>query len=239
MARAKTESYWRDRVAFRVAEGDTAADIFRLFEREAKQGGRNDYPAAKTIRSIAAELSKDEEKQNALFRWPRAMEIDALPWEASCAALDLLAIRDRRGLGRPTVRQAKWYWRLFAAAPDLSPEDAEKWSAIYAASELAAQARLPAHADEAIEWRLAYRPWSSDEARASWSKAVSRKDSPIDANAGLTVGAGTNPDILRYLLDGWFGSAGSEEMLEFIKRRFGDRSESMVVMGVLSGEASE
>jgi hypothetical protein len=46
------------------------------------------------------------------------MEVDALPWEASAAALELLAYRNDIGEDRPNHREALWFWRVTQAAPN-------------------------------------------------------------------------------------------------------------------------
>jgi hypothetical protein len=46
------------------------------------------------------------------------MEDGALPWEASAAALELLAYLNDLHSPRPNHQEALWFWRVTQAAPD-------------------------------------------------------------------------------------------------------------------------
>src|SRR5262245_26897110 len=127
MPRPRTSTFWRERIARLDAEGYSGTRIHAAIAAEARERGERDYPSDRQVRRILADLkSLDDEqrRQNALFSWPRCMDGRDLPWEASRTVLDLLAWRDQRGLGRPTVRHAKWYWRITLAQPDLDAADA-------------------------------------------------------------------------------------------------------------------
>lgn len=124
MPRPKTAIRYQERIATLAEEGYRAAPIFRMVKEEAEKKGRDDYPSERTVRRIFEEHKDkppDERRQHALFRWPDAMMLGDLPWEATRPMLDLLAFMDSVGDGRPTVQQATWYWRVYLADPSQDP----------------------------------------------------------------------------------------------------------------------
>jgi hypothetical protein len=112
---------------------------------------RSDYPATRTVNKYHDQYHRLTEPVKAGYKdfgWPESMEAGLLPWEASAAALELLAIRRdidrfahyrqaaREGpltaldlpLGRPSLRLTRWFWRVTQAAPDLPGQSMDvKW----------------------------------------------------------------------------------------------------------------
>jgi hypothetical protein len=83
-------------------------------ERWVSQWLRNDWP----------KVRDNERRQYGLVRWPGSFESGALPWEMSPQCLELLLLRQRLaehklGEWRPTVRLARWFYRISMAAPRL------------------------------------------------------------------------------------------------------------------------
>jgi hypothetical protein len=76
-----------------------------------------DYPSERTIQRIKEDLTDDELQEYRRFTWPKSMEY-ALPWEASNAALELLAYLHVLGAGRPSIRIVRWFWRVSQALPN-------------------------------------------------------------------------------------------------------------------------
>lgn len=85
------------------------APSLRWIERQ-----RQDWAAAESWERALASL----------FRWPRSMLEGGLPWEASEAALDLLAWHLKNTSTRPTVLESRWFWRLRLARPSMSVDQA-------------------------------------------------------------------------------------------------------------------
>lgn len=214
MPRPKTDLRYAERVAVLAEEGWRPAAIFRVIESEARDSGVVDYPSERTVRRLYEQhrqLPERVRREDAAFRWPAAMESGALPWEASRAALELLRYRDEARLGRPTVRHAKWYWRLTLADPDIRKSEANKHSAWLAAAEFARIAGVPfALRTEAIEWNLAYRPWQSPENGRAYRAAADREKDPIPEHVG---GASSSDEAFGIVVGGIHGQEAAAEFL--------------------------
>src|SRR6266542_2464202 len=134
MPKPPIDIFWRERVERLVAdEGLSPPAIARRLEQEGAALERTDYPAERSIRRIVADFrtkSTYEQHQAESFAWPESMLAGALPWEAARDALDLLRSRQEGEVKRPapTVRVAKWFWRLRMAAPTM-PKDRADWYA--------------------------------------------------------------------------------------------------------------
>jgi hypothetical protein len=202
----KTTTYWREQIARLDAEGWSGTKIHAAISAEAEERGDKDCPSDRQVRRILLELKalpEEERRQNGLFSWPRSMELGGLPWEASSSALRLLRWRDERGLGRPTVRHAKWYWRLLLAAPGLDEGDAHHYAATLATVEFASTIGQPVQAEQEIDWFLAYQPWASAEAKERWEATMFR---PVDPHRppALSIEPGSRTD--DYLSEALFGA---------------------------------
>jgi hypothetical protein len=150
-------------------------------ERVAIQTGRratNAAPSSATVLRLYREFKAfppEEQREYGLFAWPDSMENGALPWEASRAALDLLAYRlSSRYLGRPTVRQVLWYWRLRQASPSVDIGEADS-----VASWLDMRDHLRTTGSlgqilvyPALELFLAYQPWQGPTQRKAHATAA-------------------------------------------------------------------
>lgn len=124
--RPKTDAHYAVRVESLAAEGQRPPTIAKVIEREARKAGRTDWPSERTVRRLyeAWKQRPEEERREAeQCRWPQSMLAGALPWEASAAVLELLRFRDERGLERPTVRVAQWFYRLRLATRDYYPTE--------------------------------------------------------------------------------------------------------------------
>ena len=79
--------------------------------------------AAPTLRTVQRwqtefnRLADDQRDAYRFVRWPESFESDTLPWEASRAVLELLRLHVEWNWDPPTVRKARWFIRLFQAAP--------------------------------------------------------------------------------------------------------------------------
>jgi len=125
--------------------------------------------------------------EQSLLAWPASFADGRLPWEAAQAALDLLRHRDGRGLPRPSTRQAKWFWRLRLASPDLPVEDASTAAASLAGAEYLKLAGFAAQEPTGLEWWLSAAPWTSAEAQAHYDAACQREpDRVVDFTFRVT-----------------------------------------------------
>lgn len=177
MPRRPTRLEYQEQVAGWLAEGFAPGEIYRRVKKWADERGRDDYPTERTVYRIARRLEglpKHERELNGQLRWPKSFELGLLPWEASRACLDLLLLRNEHplGLGRPTVRQARWCWRLMLAAPDLTPSDAAPYATFLSTAELAAALGTPTDVELTIDWFLAYRPWTGQEEHERFAAAI-------------------------------------------------------------------
>jgi len=96
----------------------------------------DELPSQRTFDKKVAFIKGDETVQKEItalrrVQWPESFGTEDLPWQSAVAVLDFLEVFPRlqinSGLGfgllmdgqtRPTIRAAKWYWRLFLAAPE-------------------------------------------------------------------------------------------------------------------------
>lgn len=159
MPQPKIPGYWREKVKGLLSQHDGRISdraIFQVLRDEARKlwdspdaemrALADSFPSQRTIGRIRSDewvpMSSEEKAQYRLVSWPDTFQRGDLPWEASAATLELLAIwlesdlfqkfvlaqrDDPLGpldllMGRPTVRLAEWYWRVTQAAPDL-PKD--------------------------------------------------------------------------------------------------------------------
>ena len=126
MPRPRIDRYWQERIRELTEQNPewSSAKIAQRLEEEANQLGRNDWPSEKACRNYMAihrQAGEHERRQYRLTYWPVSFGTPELPWEAAPAVLE--AVRMTCEDGRPTVRTAKWYWRLSLAAPDMEPKD--------------------------------------------------------------------------------------------------------------------
>jgi hypothetical protein len=90
------------------------------FRSELKTEVEKTFADERTIRKIMKTPLTDQQRVlYQRFQWPESMINGLLEWAAARAALDLLAESWRRFWPPPTNEQARWFWRLTLAAPDL------------------------------------------------------------------------------------------------------------------------
>ena len=127
MARPGVHAFWVDKIRVMVANepGMSGVEVRRrLLNRQLVKGEPTPptpVPSDRAIRRIMErfkELPRAEQQPYTVFSWPESMELGALPWEASRAALDLLRLRTDKRFGPPLIREALWFWHVTQAAPD-------------------------------------------------------------------------------------------------------------------------
>ncbi len=101
-----------------------APRITRALEEEAAREGRYDCPSERAVSSILRKIAAEDLREYRFLYWPDTFERGDLPWEASEAALELLALKEfAPGEARPSVRLARWFWRITQAAPRMLPAE--------------------------------------------------------------------------------------------------------------------
>ena len=163
MPTPRTHPAWIERIKQLRADDPklTAHRIAQALHTEALKPG-SDLPDASLVpseRTIGRVSLPEDAHERALYErvyWPETFEHGALPWEASPVVLELIALMEPK---RPTVRLARWYWRVSLVAPGTWDDYKLKG----AASNLAdAEARGEAPS-RAVETRLVNSIWDSWE----------------------------------------------------------------------------
>jgi len=136
MPNIRIPDYWREQVRYILGENERmpvnqirhrlealAEELCGSGDAEAIALSKN-VPSSRTINRIRdewKEMDQSQRVQYQRFYWPESMQGNALPWEASAAALELLLFLDYNGVReRPPIRLVKWYWRVRQASPDMS-----------------------------------------------------------------------------------------------------------------------
>jgi hypothetical protein len=211
MARPRIEPFWEE--AIRAATENEPRlgplGVRARLEKAAADIGKPDLrvPSLRTIGRIQREFRQRPEEERRPYRdlyWPESFERGDLPWEASAAALELLRVWEKwpphilemilpvpeeRALfgynfgDRPSVRLARWFWRLTQAAPDADAKDRRSVAEFLEAAEVVGSEPV----ERAVEAFLQYAPWRSAEAATAYQTALAdNKAIPI----GLTWKSG-------------------------------------------------
>jgi hypothetical protein len=203
MPRQRIHKVWREYVFSLLAnERLSVGAIAKRVKAAGRQLKRDDYPRERTVRRLRdkdfAELTEKERRQYRYFRWPESMEEDSLPWEGASAALEL--IRDRAGQPRPSIRLARWYWRVTQIAPDAPAFERRQAAGFLALAEVLGQGRdsVSRH----VEGWAAYTPWRSEESRQHFKEALERGDIP---RVELQIPVGTDKDAFLESLSNIMG----------------------------------
>ncbi len=175
MARPRTDVFWIDRIRIMLANNPvmSGAAIRRKLVSETKTGKEKPptpVPSDRAIRRIMSEFKAAPGKERLpyrLFAWPESMELGALPWEASRAALDLLRLRNDERLGPPLIREALWFWHVTQAAPDAPLGTRKDLAAYLTTREIR---NLPAR-NAHVERLIMYQPWKGDAEAKAFEKA--------------------------------------------------------------------
>lgn len=123
---------WQDHAFTAFAEGKKAVAVQR--EINGKVSQESDAPHLRTVQRWETEfgsLGEEAQREYRYVRWPESFgTTHGLPWEASAAVLELLGLyRSNRNINpdpaqefrRPTVQEARWYFRVAQARPDVKP----------------------------------------------------------------------------------------------------------------------
>jgi len=173
--------YWREQVKVYLALSEqrkerlTDGAIHDLLKKKAgdlmDSGNAEDrvlaghVPSPRTISRIRKDewphLPEEERARYRYFYWPESMERGDLPWQSGPAALELLHFFRLHNLGRPTIRNCTWFWRISVTAPDLGILERHQSAQMLSSWEV--HGNQPAEVFRGTEWYLAYAPWRSEE----------------------------------------------------------------------------
>jgi hypothetical protein len=151
-----------------------------------------DEPASlRTIKKWVKEFKQLGEEARAKdnpFHWHRLEEY-TLPWEAGAYLVQMWSFVQEHGpfptipshvemdsgLLTATVRQARWWWQVHLAAPDISLLDAYWLAQRFSFRELTHDILgVPFEVDD-LEAVLAYRPWTGPRANKRYVDAINSK----------------------------------------------------------------
>lgn len=123
MARPRISDIWVTEIAHLLfAAGiDSPSEICRRVEKWGTNHGfaESEIPSDVTIKRYVRRLRNETlERGSEPFNWPDSMGTadHQVPWEGSRASLDLVRHCAENGLPWPTVRIARWYWRVCQAS---------------------------------------------------------------------------------------------------------------------------
>lgn len=108
-------------------------------------------PKPRTISRIKDRFPLETWGEYQFVRWPESYEAALVPWEAARVLLDVGAVIG----GRITVRTARWYWRIWQAAPGIALLQCLDVARIAAAFEVGAGKRFAMFGDAAMFRALA------------------------------------------------------------------------------------
>ena len=169
--------------------GHGAAEILKRLERNPRFQGR-DLPSQRTMqrlvkdmRTRAANAPSPVKLLDQPFEWHR-LEEHGLPWESGAYLLAMWAFTQDHSyfpeipkhvvwqIPKESFRQAKWWWRVHLAAPDLCLLDVYWLANTFALREQAHDVLgIPFNVDD-LQAFLANRPWVSTAALERYREAI-------------------------------------------------------------------
>jgi hypothetical protein len=176
MGRSSVDDFWRGKIEELTANspklGPKAAA--QRFEKDPECAGRDDWPSESTIGRYQRAFRKKDPAEQVGYRWlywPQSFEEGALPWEAAAAVLEILRFYLDKGMGRPRIAIARWFWRLTQAAPDAPVNMRSTLAQLLHGASISNAPPSAQYWPEAVEGWLAYGPWRSEEAMAAYETA--------------------------------------------------------------------
>jgi hypothetical protein len=174
------DSYWENRI-YEIAANNEKTGPYRIENTLADEASENPSlpppPVANTIKRYLDGFRKkrpDEQGPYRYLSWPNSMKLCLLPWVASAACLELLALADVYQMPRPPVSLARWYWRVSQVMPDITIPQVRVAIAVTLASHDETGRPLP----DGMEWWLAYAPYRQGNL-PGYERAVARSNDPV------------------------------------------------------------
>ena len=150
---------------------------------------------------------------DAPFEWTM-LDAYGLPWETSAYLLELwVYVLEKQALVErgashlpeefqlppmpvPTARDARWWWRVHLAAPQLNQQQVWILGWTIALRELRHEVLLDSSDMKDLEAYLAYKPWESKEAKARYQRAIARGIiGPLQTEPSDLANAIGDPDV--------------------------------------------
>lgn len=141
--------------------------------------------------------------------WPESFQAGDLPWEAAAVVLELMEDHRQRHqrapdiwTERPTVRLARWFWRVTQAAPD-APKG---WRSEFAGALARAEAlgTLGRTARNVEKLLLEWHPWRSEADLRRYVEALVIGEAPWPMAEPPERGQISPEDVIRALMEGGF-----------------------------------
>lgn len=189
-----------------IQGGKSAAEIHRALPLTSTFEDREDLPTLRTIQRIAQDRRPSDGQSrdcspDSLFHLSRFQDyLDGdygIPWEAAAYILEMWAwVKECGGefgldqlpeIARPTLRMAKWWWRVHLLAPGLDLPGVYINAEHFTMNERA-QDLFGWQVDQAgLFWFLAYRPWANQEAYIQYKSRVEEGLIPRKRVASLHI----------------------------------------------------
>jgi len=143
MGRQATDALWVSKIE-EITENNPRLGpkaVLQRLEKDPECAGQDEknWPSESTVGRIQRKFRQKPDEERRLcrwFYWPESCERGDLPWEASEAALELLRFWQRGSpTTRPSVRLARWFWRITQAAPNASDFERRHYAGWLAAAE--------------------------------------------------------------------------------------------------------
>lgn len=180
MPRTPIDAFWIEKIYTLRADNPRrgARAIKAQLERIGREIDRSDWPEERTIAKYISTFDRLPEHEKQRYHsvyWPETFERGILPWEAAAACLELL--NEHQGKERPTVRLARWFWRVTLAAPDAPAFYRRNYAGWLAAAEIVGTGN--ANVSRYVEAALQYAPWRSSENERRYKKAMEKGEIPL------------------------------------------------------------
>ena len=213
--------------------GHGAAEILKRLERNPRFEGRK-LPYIRTMqrlvkdmRTRVANAPSPVKLLDQPFEWHR-LEEHGLPWESGAYLLAMWAFTQDHSyfpeipkhvvwqIPKESFRQAKWWWRVHLAAPDLCLLDVYWLANTFALREQAHDVLgIPFNVDD-LQAFLAYQPWTTTEAQERYREAVADGHLPPvspDDNMAFHIAEATGQPELLMGMGGEYGLLRSQFLL--------------------------
>lgn len=163
MPKPSIHIYWKDLIRHEAVNSDASADVIAASLKEQVETARklgviDPPPSHRTVSRYTKEFRSGYNAETSLYRefhYPNCMgdKDHSVPWEASRAALDLLAHIRAGKLARPPVILVQHFWRATLATPPTATVQERLDIAV----------RLSLNENEDLETYLATQDWSQRE----------------------------------------------------------------------------